>query len=147
MLAIGPPRVDANLWEIEERLPLRGAPAQRVRGGRALRYRAYPATLQSPSVTAPLKGSLFIVTHQPKAPLCKGGWAPKVTCDLAHTSTFPRKVTIPPSRLAPCHLPLHKGGFSVAVGADSISARAISRHRKTPRAHTVRPYISYKMVL
>ena len=28
---------------------------------------------------------------------------------------LPRKATIPPSRLAPCHLPLHKGGFSLCT--------------------------------
>ena len=40
------------------RLPLRGAPAQRVRGG-SRRANGHPATPQSPSVTAPLKGSHY----------------------------------------------------------------------------------------
>ena len=31
----------------------------------------------------------------------------------------PAHAPIPPSRLTPCHLPLHKGGFAVAVGADA----------------------------
>ena len=42
------------------RLPLRGAPAQRVRGG-YFSHGHRPATLQSPSVPAPLKGSPFSV--------------------------------------------------------------------------------------
>ena len=33
-------------------------------------------------------------------------------CDLAHKSTYPAHAPIPPSRLTPCHLPLHKGGFA-----------------------------------
>ena len=40
------------------RLPSRGAPAQRVRGG-SRRANGHPATPQSPSVTAPLKGSHY----------------------------------------------------------------------------------------
>ena len=74
---------------------------------------------------------------------------------------------IPPSRLTPCHLPLHKGGFAVGRRGEHCSPAAISGNarfhgsiwnaplrrrggfyirpcnlgqRKTSRAHTVRPY-------
>ena len=44
-----------------------------------------------------------------KAPLCKGGWQKSLISDWG--IALYRYLTIPPSRLAPCHLPLHKGGF------------------------------------
>ena len=44
-----------------------------------------------------------------KAPLCKGGWQKSLISDWG--IVLCRYLTIPPSRLAPCHLPLHKGGF------------------------------------
>ena len=45
-----------------------------------------------------------------KAPLCKGGWQKSLISDWG--IVLYRCPTIPPSRLTPCHLPLHKGGFS-----------------------------------
>ena len=44
-----------------------------------------------------------------KAPLCKGGWQKSLISDWG--IVLCRYLTIPPSRLAPCHLPLHKGAF------------------------------------
>ena len=46
---------------------MRGAPAQRVRGGWGT-VRVSRATLQSPSVTVPLKGSLSSTYKQMKMP-------------------------------------------------------------------------------
>ena len=51
----------------------------------------------------------------PSAPLCKGSWAAAgrpegLSGDGRWLFAFP-SVTIPPTRLAPGHLPLHKGGF------------------------------------
>ena len=44
-----------------------------------------------------------------KAPLCKWGWQKSLISDWG--IVLCRYATIPPSRLSPCHLPLHKGGF------------------------------------
>ena len=61
-----------------------------------------------------------------KPPLCKGRWAKSLILlgGVVRIVTIPqsphcgdwgivryRNITIPPSRLTPCHLPLHKGGF------------------------------------
>ena len=52
----------------------------------------------------------FSFSAADKAPLCKGGWQKSLISDWG--IVLYRYPTIPPSRLAPCHLPLHKGGFS-----------------------------------
>ena len=58
-------------------------------------------------------------------PPCVKGAPPQAVgdCGFTRESRFTGKATIPPSALTRCHLPLHKGGFSFHVGADSISAR------------------------
>ena len=67
------------------------------------------------------------MSQAPKAPLCKGGWQKSLISDWG--IVLYRYLTIPPSRLSPCHpqapfvcfadifpangeiYPLHKGGF------------------------------------
>ena len=62
-------------------------------------------------------------TRTQRPPCVKGAPAKRVgDCGLAHTSACPRKATIPPSRLTPCHLPLHKGGLGVAARGRTLCA-------------------------
>ena len=68
----------------------------------------------SPQIVHPTNNSCcfhisFSFSAAHKAPLCKGGWQKSLISDRG--IVLYRCLTIPPSRLTPCHLPLHKGGF------------------------------------
>ena len=84
-----------------------GAAALHTDRGHSLR------SLLPPPAALPSLPSCFHISFSfsaaDKAPLCKGGWQKSLISDWG--IVFCRYLTIPPSRLTPCHLSLHKGGF------------------------------------
>ena len=79
-----------------------------------------------------------------KAPLCKGGWQKSLISDWG--IVLCRYATIPPSRLAPCHLPLHKGGFGAYNNFTNYAVsickqgRIIPLKRKTPSQYFAKEF-------
>ena len=69
----------------------------------------------------------FSFSAADKAPLCKGGWQKSLISDWG--IGLCRYATIPPSRLAPCHLPLHKGGFVPTIILQITLLVSVNRRR------------------
>ena len=63
------------------------------------------------------------------APLCKGSCQPVRLTEGLSSPGFGGPTTIPPSRLSPSHLPLHKGGFEIAL-CFSERSRSFGSHER-----------------
>ena len=72
----------------------------------------YPRSVGADACHRPALGRRQFAVVEKRPPCVKGAPAKRVgDCDLVHKSTYPAHASIPPSRLTPCHLPLHKGGL------------------------------------
>ena len=96
-----------------QRLPLRGTPAaRRVKGGPWGRNQ-HPATLQSPSVTASLKGSLL---------------GPRVRrADMESAPTARTQIGVYPVRADDEHRPLQNGGILAPEGPDGEGRKSVKK--------------------